>query len=85
MTRRVYLYLVGSLVLVSLAGCGRGYFTAEREAWRAEASDWMLEPAPSPDGARLAVGTAAGEFLVARRPSGLATGPRPPPNCKSAS
>jgi hypothetical protein len=37
MTRRVRLYLVGSLVLVSLAGCGRGFFTAEREAWRAEA------------------------------------------------
>jgi hypothetical protein len=37
MTRRVCLYLVGSLVLVSLAGCGRGFFTAEREPWRAEA------------------------------------------------
>jgi hypothetical protein len=38
MTRGVRLYLVGSLVLVSLAGCGRGYFqTAEREPWRAEA------------------------------------------------
>lgn len=38
MTRRVRLYLVGSLVLVSLAGCGRGFFqTAEREPWRAEA------------------------------------------------
>jgi hypothetical protein len=32
------LYLVGSFVLVSLAGCGRGFFqTAEREPWRAEA------------------------------------------------
>jgi hypothetical protein len=31
------LYLVGSLVLVSLAGCGRGFFQAEREPWRAEA------------------------------------------------
>jgi hypothetical protein len=31
------LYLVGSLVLVSLAGCGRGFFSAEREPWRAEA------------------------------------------------
>ena len=38
MTRRVGLYLVGSLVLVSLAGCGRGLFQfAEREPWRAEA------------------------------------------------
>ena len=38
MTRRVALYVVGSLVLVSMAGCGRGFFnTAEREPWRAEA------------------------------------------------
>ncbi len=37
MTRRVSWYLLGSLVLVSLAGCGRGFFTAEREPWRAEA------------------------------------------------
>src|ERR1700710_2783045 len=38
MTRGVGLYLVGSLVLVSLAGCGRGIFqSAERESWRAEA------------------------------------------------
>src|SRR6266702_6338361 len=34
----VRLYLVGSFVLVSLAGCGRGFFqSAEREPWRAEA------------------------------------------------
>ncbi|MBR1218405.1 extensin family protein [Bradyrhizobium sp. U87765 SZCCT0131] len=38
MTRGVRLYLVGSIVLVSLAGCGRGFFqTAEREPWRHEA------------------------------------------------
>jgi hypothetical protein len=38
MTRGVRLYLVGSFVLVSLAGCGPGFFqTAEREPWRAEA------------------------------------------------
>ena len=38
MTRGVRLYLVGSLVLVSLAGCGRGFFQfAEREPWRTEA------------------------------------------------
>jgi hypothetical protein len=38
MTRGVRLYLVGSLVLVSLAGCGRGLFqSAEREPWRTEA------------------------------------------------
>lgn len=37
MTRGVRLYLVGSFVLVSLAGCGRGFMSAEREPWRAEA------------------------------------------------
>jgi hypothetical protein len=31
------LHLVGSVVLVSLAGCGKGFFQAEREPWRAEA------------------------------------------------
>lgn len=38
------LYLVGSLVLVALAGCGRGFFqTAEREPWRAEAEAACLK------------------------------------------
>jgi Extensin-like protein C-terminus len=38
MTRGVRLYLVGSFVLVSLAGCSRGLFQSEeREPWRAEA------------------------------------------------
>src|SRR3954447_963925 len=38
MTHGVRLYLVGSFVLVSLAGCGRGFFqSGEREPWRAEA------------------------------------------------
>jgi Extensin-like protein C-terminus len=37
MTRGVRLYLVGSFVLVALAGCGRGFFSEEREPWRAEA------------------------------------------------
>jgi extensin-like protein len=37
MARAVRWYLVGSFVLVSLAGCGRGFFSAEREPWRAEA------------------------------------------------
>src|SRR5690349_25107923 len=43
MTRGVRLYLVGSLVLVSLAGCGRGFFQAEREPWRAEAEAACLK------------------------------------------
>jgi hypothetical protein len=38
MKRGVRLHLVGSIVLVSLSGCGRGFFqSAEREPWRAEA------------------------------------------------
>ena len=38
MTHGVRLYLVGSFVLVALAGCGRGFFqSAERAPWRAEA------------------------------------------------
>jgi hypothetical protein len=37
MTRGVRLYLVGSIVLVSLTACGRGFFSEEREPWRAEA------------------------------------------------
>src|SRR5260370_3439775 len=38
MARGVRLYLVGSFVLVSLAGCGGGFFApAEREPWRTEA------------------------------------------------
>src|ERR1700719_48960 len=36
MARGVCWYLVGSVVLVSLAGCGKGFFQAEREPWRAE-------------------------------------------------
>ncbi|HEX7791468.1 MAG TPA: extensin family protein [Afipia sp.] len=43
MTRGVRLYLVGSLILVSLAGCGRGFLTAEREPWRAEAEKACLK------------------------------------------
>jgi len=37
MARGVRLYVVGSVVLVSLVGCGKGFFQAEREPWRAEA------------------------------------------------
>jgi hypothetical protein len=43
MTRGVSLYLVGSLVLVALSGCGRGFFTAEREPWRGEAERACLK------------------------------------------
>jgi hypothetical protein len=38
MMRGVRLYLVGSVALVTLAGCGKGWFSAEqREPWRREA------------------------------------------------
>jgi hypothetical protein len=38
MMRRVRLYLVGSVALVTLAGCGKGWFSFEqREPWRREA------------------------------------------------
>ncbi len=43
MTRGVRLYLVGSFVLVALSGCGRGFFQAEREPWRAEAEATCLK------------------------------------------
>src|SRR3954465_6132771 len=43
MARGVRLYLVGSFVLVSLAGCGRGFQSAEREPWRAEAEAACLK------------------------------------------
>lgn len=43
MTRGVGFFLVGSLVLVALSGCGRGFMTAEREPWRAEAEKACLK------------------------------------------
>src|SRR5579872_1844776 len=44
MTRGVRLYLVGSIVLVSLSGCGHGFFqTEERAPWRAEAEAACLK------------------------------------------
>ena len=37
MSRRVRLYLVGSFVLLALAGCGGGWLMEQREPWRQEA------------------------------------------------
>ena len=51
MTRGVPLCLVGSIVLVSLAGCGRGWFQAEREPWRAEAEIACLTSGAVKEGA----------------------------------
>ena len=46
------MYLVGSFVLVSLAGCGRGFF-AEREPWRAEAEIACLKSGAVKEGPEL--------------------------------
>src|SRR5258707_6298223 len=53
MARGVRLYLVGSVVLVSLAGCGRGFFQAEREPWRAEAEVACLKSGAVKEGPEL--------------------------------
>ncbi|HMH61177.1 MAG TPA: extensin family protein, partial [Bradyrhizobium sp.] len=54
MTRGVRFYLVGSFVLVSLAGCGRGFFqSAEREPWRAEAEIACLKSGAVKENAEL--------------------------------
>src|ERR1700682_859274 len=54
MMRGVRLYLVGSFVLVSLAGCGRGFFqSAEREPWRAEAEMACLKSGAVKESAEL--------------------------------
>ena len=53
MARGVRLYLVGSVVLVSLAGCGRGFFQAEREPWRAEAELACLKSGAVKEGPEL--------------------------------
>ena len=53
MTRGVRLYLVGSIVLVSLAGCGRGFFQAEREPWRAEAEIACLKSGAVKEGTEI--------------------------------
>src|SRR3984957_179707 len=53
MTRGVCWYLVGSFVLVSLAGCGRGFFSEEREPWRAEAEIACLKSGAVKENAEL--------------------------------
>jgi len=54
MTRGIRLYLVGSVVLVSLAGCGKGLFqTEEREPWRAEAEVACLKSGTVKEGVDL--------------------------------
>ena len=53
MTRGVRLYVVGSFVLVSLAGCGRGFFSEEREPWRTEAEIACLKSGAVKENAEL--------------------------------
>lgn len=54
MTRDIRLYIVGSLVLVSLAGCGISFF-AQREAWRHEAEVQCLKSGAVKDGPAMAM------------------------------
>lgn len=54
MTRDVRWYLVGSLVLVTLAGCGRTFF-AQREAWRREAEVQCLKSGAVREGPAVAM------------------------------
>src|SRR5271169_7013861 len=53
MSRGVRVYLVGSFVLVSLTACGRGFFTEEREPWRAEAEIACLKSGAVKESAEL--------------------------------
>jgi hypothetical protein len=53
MTRGVRLYFVGSFVLVALAGCGRGFFSEEREPWRTEAEIACLKSGTVKESAEL--------------------------------
>jgi extensin-like protein len=46
-------YLVGSLVLVALAGCGRGFMFAEREPWRHDAEVACMKSGAVREGAGL--------------------------------
>jgi Extensin-like protein C-terminus len=95
MARGVRLYLVGSVVLVSLAGCGRGFFqSAEREPWRAEAEVACLKSGAvkeSPELVRIdpisGPGACGAEFPLKVAALGEGTGtfgfaddPRPPGN-----
>ena len=68
MTRGVRWYLVGSLVLVSLAGCGRGFFSEEREPWRAEAEIACLKSGAVKENAELVRIDNAGHWVHAEQP-----------------
>ncbi len=98
MTRGVRLYLVGSFVLVSLVGCGRGFFTAEREPWRAEAEIACLKSGAVKESAELVrispisgPGVCGAEYPLKVAALGESSGslgyvddPRPPANIGNA-
>src|ERR1700728_1539511 len=54
MTRGGCWYLAGSFVLVSLAACGHGFFSEERDPWRAEAEIACLKSGSVKEGPDLA-------------------------------
>jgi hypothetical protein len=89
MTRGVRRYLVGSLVLVALAGCGRWF--AEREPWRHEAEVACLKSGSVKEGPAIermrpidGPGVCGADFplkvaaLGESVPIGFAEAPRPP-------
>src|SRR5215471_18669212 len=43
MSRRARLYLVGSFIMIALAGCSGGWFLQQREAWRHDAEVACLQ------------------------------------------
>jgi hypothetical protein len=53
MLRRVRAYLVGSFVLLALAGCGGGWLIQQREAWRSEAEVACLKSGAVKEGAAI--------------------------------
>ena len=72
------MYLVGSFVLVSLAGCGRGIFqSAEREPWRAEAEIACLKSGAVKENADLVrINPISGPGRLRRRISAQGRGAR---------
>src|SRR5690242_21909631 len=91
MSRRVGLYLVGSFVLVALAGCGGGWLMEQRDPWRHEAEvpclksgQVKLSPAVAQMPAISGPGICGADFplkvsaLGDSAPLGFADDPRPP-------
>ena len=91
MSRRACWYLVGSFVLLALAGCGGGWFIEQREPWRHEAEVACLKSGQvkiSPAVAQLPAingpGTCGADFplkvaaLGESAALGFADDPRPP-------